>query len=209
MKTYKPLEPYRVAKEFKEKMPSKGQLYKQYCIALFSSIILSVDSFFALVNMHINMRFAIALIIYIVVLMGMLFRFRKQNPEVDSAIDHKRIMESILKKYHADYNSYSLLMVQHLIKKYKEAMSEQPSFNLQKLWSVVAAASSISFLRYALEHNNPIEVTFIVALAVSVYCLIQMARVLCALYFDPPYKILIEALEYIELDFLAEEDRIR
>ena len=46
MKTYKPLEPHRVAKEFKEKMPSKGHLYKQYGIALCSSIILSIDSFF-------------------------------------------------------------------------------------------------------------------------------------------------------------------
>ena len=209
MKTYKPLEPHRVAKEFKEKMPSKGHLYKQYGIALCSSIILSIDSFFALVNMHINMRFAIAFIIYIVVLMGMLFLFRKQNPAVDNVIDYKGIMESILKKYHADYNSYSLLMVQHLIKKYKETMSEQPNFNLQKLWSVVAAISSLPFLTYALEHNGPIEVTFIVALAVSIYCLIEMVRVLCALYFDPPYKILIEALEYIELDFLAEEKRIQ
>ena len=141
--------------------------------------------------------------------MGMLFLFRKQNPAVDSVIDYKGIMESILKKYHADYNSYSLLMVQHLIKKYKETMSEQPNFNLQKLWSVVAAISSLPFLTYALEHNGPIEVTFIVALAVSIYCLIEMVRVLCALYFDPPYKILIEALEYIELDFLAEEKRIQ
>lgn len=208
MKTYKPLEPYRVAKEFKEKMPSKSHLYKQYIIALLTAIIFSAFTFISFMDIDF-IRYPLAFTIYIVVIIGMSFLFRKQNPVIDSEINHKRIMESILKKYHADYNSYSLLMVQHLIKKYKEEMCEQPSFNLQKLWSVVVAASSVPFLTYALEHNDPIEVTFIVAIAVSVYCLIQMVRVLCALYFDPPYKILIEALEYIELDFLAEENRIR
>lgn len=206
MKTYKPLELYRVANEFKGKATSKSRLFKQYCIALLAAVILSMNSFFALANMHANIRFSIAFIIYIVVIMGMIVLFRKQNPAVDSVMDHKRIMESLLKKYHAECNSYSLLMVQHLIKKCEEEMRGQPSISLQKLFSVVAAAMSVPFLSYIIEHNDPIKGAFIVAFAVSAYCLIQMVRVLCALCFDPPYKTMIEALEYIELDFLAEEN---
>lgn len=209
MKTYKPLEPYRVAKEFKKKMPSKRHLYKQYIIALLTAIMFSTNTFISFMDAPSIARDAFAFAIYIIVLMGTILLFNKQNRVENSEINYKGIMESLLKKYHTVCNSYSLLMVQYLIAKYKEEMREQPSFNLQKLWSVVVAASSVPFLTYALEHNDPIEVTFIVAIAVSVYCLIQMVLVLCALYFDPPYKILIEELEYIELDFLAEENRIR